>query len=432
MKIPANVILLWPGTVASIPANWTRETALDGKFPKAWGAEAIGVTGGANAHNHTGIEHSHTETDTHGHSVAYTASGACDSYGGSTNNDPIAQCGHNHASSTITTRVGGTATSTIAYPSQANNNRPPYFDFIFLKADTGGAVAATDMIALFNSATVPANWLACTDGDNGAPALGNKYLRGAETDEDGGTIAGSLTHDHVLNHNHTTSHSHTGRSGIDDNHPNRNNEGGSGGNKSGSHDHAVTLNSATVTTDTYTATLTSGTVEPGYKKLLAIQRQANGGTSPKGIIGLWLGDVDAPPKGWKLCTGQLWDDGVTATPDLRNYYVKIANDTSEIGNTGGSNTHDHPASNSHSHSEAAVHNHTGGTDYQGGSTKSGPGGTSPGSHNHTLASVGNNNATLTWGAVTMSAESVNNEPEYSIASYIQLTKLYAHVRMLEC
>lgn len=431
MKIPANVILLWPGSVATIPANWTRETALDAKFPKAWGAENVGVTGGASAHSHTGIQHSHAETDTHGHVVATNASGQCDSYGGSPNSDPIAQCGHNHSSATVTTRSGGAATSTVAYPTSANNNRPPYFDFIFLKANTGGAVVGTNMIALFNSVTVPANWLACTDGLNGAPALGNKYIRGAGTGADGGTTGGSLTHTHDLSHSHSTSHSHSGRTGGDDNHPNRTNGGGSGGNKTGSHDHAITLNAASVTTDTYSATLTSGTVEPGYKKLLAIQRQANGGTSPKGIIALWLGDVAAPPKGWKLCTGQLWEDGVTATPDLRNYYVKIANDTSEIGNTGGSNTHAHAASNSHTHSQSGAHTHTGSTDYQGGSTASG-GSTSPGSHNHSLASVGNNNATLTWDAQTMSAESVNNEPEYYVASYIQLTKLYAHVRMLEC
>lgn len=431
MKIPANVILLWPGSVASIPANWTRETALDAKFPKAWGAEAPGVTGGANYHAHTGIAHSHTETDSHGHLVQLNISNDCASYGGSPNQDPIAQCGHGHASSTISTLSGGAASDTIAYPSQANNNHPPYFNFLFLKANTGGAVIATDMIALFNSATIPANWLACTDGLNGAPALGNKYIRGAATSADGGTTGGSLTHDHVLNHSHSTVHSHSGLSGIDDNHPTRTNGGGSGGNKTGSHQHTVYLNNQTVTTDTYTATLTSGTVEPAYKKLLAIQRQASGATSPKGIIGLWIGAVGDIPKGWKLCNGQLWDDGVTQTPDLQNYYVKIANATSEIGNSGGSNTHAHAASNSHTHSQSGAHTHSGSTDSQGGNTASGSS-TSPASHGHSLQSVGNNNATLTWSASTMSAESVNNEPEYYIAAYIQLAKLYAHVRMLEC
>lgn len=432
MKIPANVILLWPSTVASIPANWTRETALDAKFPKAWSdSVAPNNTGGASAHSHTGISHSHNQTDTHGHLVAYATSGQCDSYGGSTNNDPIAQCNHGHASSTITTMSGGAATSTIAYPTSTNNNRPTYYDFIFIKANTGGASIGTNTIGLWNSATVPANWLACTDGLNGAPALGNKYIRGAGTGADGGTTGGANTHTHVLDHSHSTSHSHTGTSGNDDNHPNRNNEGGSGGNKSNAHTHSVTLNSASVTTDTYTATYTSDTVEPAYKKVLAIQRGASGSTGPKGLIGLWLGSTASPPKGWKICNGQTWEDGVTTTPDLRDKYIKFANATGEIGNTGGANTHSHSASNSHTHSQSGTHTHTGSTGSAGGSTKSGPGGTSPGAHTHSLSSVGNNNATLTWDAATMSAQTSSNEPEYLTAAYIQLTKVFGGVRILD-
>lgn len=433
MKIPANVILLWPSTVASIPTNWTRETALDAKFPKAWGAEAPGVTGGASAHQHTGNVHTHARTDSHSHIVAVNDynSGGGDDCGG-TNTDPAPDVNHGHDNGTVSTSSTGAASDAITYPTSANNNHPPYFNFLFLKANTGGAVIAADMIALFNSATIPSNWLLCTDGSNGAPALGNKYIRGATTAADGGSTGGSLTHTHALDHSHSTTHSHTGSTGNSKGNRNISNDGGSGSNKVNAHSHSVTLNSATVSTDTYSATLTSGTVEPAYKKVLAIQRQATAPTSPKGIIGLWIGAVGDIPKGWKLCNGQLWDDGVTQTPDLQNYYVKIANATSELGNSGGSNTHEHTASNAHAHSQTGAHTHTAsiGSVNQGNSSNGGN--WTPPSHSHSVNSVGNNSATLTWDSQSMSAQSSNNEPEYYIAAYIQLTKLYAHVRMLEC
>ena len=225
----------------SIPANWSREASLDANFLKGQGAKNPSDTGGATAHGHNGIAHAHTETDGHGHYTRYNQSNDCASYGGSPNQDPIAQCGHNHADSTITTRSGGDANDTIPYPSQANNNHPPYVKVIFLKAGVG-AVLSDGFLALWNSATIPSGYLMCSDGLNGAPAIGNKYLKGADVGGDGGELAGADTHQHVLTHYHTTTHSHSGRSGGDNNHPTRTNGGGGGGNKTGSHDHAVYLN----------------------------------------------------------------------------------------------------------------------------------------------------------------------------------------------
>ena len=422
--IPVGVVLLHPSTVASLPAGWVRETAFDGRFAKSWGAEAPNVGGGAAAHAHVGALHTHAETDNHGHSVSLNASGACANYGGSPNQDPIAQCNHAHPAATINGRANGNASTVIAYPSTTNNNRPPWFDFIFIKPDTHPAAIPVGLIALWNSASLPSNWLACTDGINGAPALGNKYSRGKDTGGDGGSTGGSLTHTHDLSHNHTTTHYHTGNSATDDNHPTRSNSGGGGGNKTGSHSHAITLVDQTIVTDTATLSITSGTVEPNYKKLLAIQRQSSGVSLPRGLIALWLGDPTTPPAGFKICNGQAWEDGVTYTPDMRDFFLKIANDTSEIGNTGGSNTHSHVANNSHSHSNGGAHSHGASVGSSGGSTNSG-GSTSPPSHNHS-ANVGNNDSGLTWDAQQIAAaESVDNQPEYLTAVFIQLTKVSA-------
>lgn len=419
MLIPNNVILPFAGLHSAIPTNWTRETTLDNQFIKAWGTADPSDTGGASSHSHTGIEHTHTPTDSHGHTVAVNADSSLQTYGGA-NSDPIAQSGHDHPDFTITTRSGGNATDTIAYPSTTNNNHPPYYTVIFIKAGSG-AVLPDGALVFFNSATIPDGYLLCSDGVNGAPALGNKYLRGADTDADAGDIGGSLTHTHDLTHSHSTSHSHSGTSSVDDNHPNRNNDGGSGGHKMGSHTHSVTLNSATVVTDTYSGEVTSGTVEPAFKKLIALY--VDGGIPKKGIIGLWLGNVDEIPQGWLLCNGQMWSDGVTQTPDLRNYFIKCANATGEIGATGGSNTHSHSASNSHTHTQSANHNHTGSIGTAFDSSSSSGSNTTSTSHGHTISSVGNNNATLNWGSASMSAESVDNQPEHTVVAFIQLEKI---------
>ena len=39
MNIPNNVILVWLGTNGAIPANYARETSLDGKFIKGAAAD---------------------------------------------------------------------------------------------------------------------------------------------------------------------------------------------------------------------------------------------------------------------------------------------------------------------------------------------------------------------------------------------------------
>ena len=169
--------------------------------------------------------------------------------------------------------------------------------------------------------------------------------------------------------------------------------------------------------------MTSGAIEPAYIKLLTLLNSGTG-VLKKGMIAMYLDDNTNLPPGWILCDGRQWTDKTRYTRDLRNKFIKIAVDGTEIGNTGGSNTHDHPASNSHSHSQSGAHAHSGYTDSQGGGAPSG-GSTSPSAHNHGLNSVGNNNATLTWDSATMTGESVDNQPAYRTVSYIQLERVDA-------
>jgi hypothetical protein len=149
---------------------------------------------------------------------------------------------------------------------------------------------------------------------------------------------------------------------------------------------------------------------------MAIQNTSGGDQSiMKGLIALWLESTGSIPGGWFLC------DGDNDTPDLRNKFLKIANTTGQIGDTGGSNAHTHAASNSHTHTATGTHNHTtGGITSATGTNVDGISGgganNSPIIHWHTISSV--TNATATYGNATVSGDSESSEPSYTIAAYI--------------
>ena len=72
--ISPGIILIWTGSNASIPSGFTRETSLDSKFPKAWGAENPNTTGGSDTHSHTSPSHTHTMVS-HSHTVTLNPKG---------------------------------------------------------------------------------------------------------------------------------------------------------------------------------------------------------------------------------------------------------------------------------------------------------------------------------------------------------------------
>jgi hypothetical protein len=77
---------------------------------------------------------------------------------------------------------------------------------------------------------------------------------------------------------------------------------------------------------------------------------------PAGVIVMWAGLLANIPVGWHLC------NGTNGTPDLRNRFIKGADQAADPGTTGGSTTHGHvvtqPADHAAlSHAGAAVANH---------------------------------------------------------------------------
>lgn len=411
--IKSGIILIWPGTNATIPTGWVRETTLDDRFPKATAAGVNpNVTGGSATHSHTSPEHTHT-ANAHRHYGETSRNGDYETHGGASE---ACRDAHIHSYDFTTTPENGNLHDAITYSTI--NHEPPYNKVIFIKPSGSWAALQDGIVALFNSASVPSGWYFC-DGNNSTPDMRNKYIKGAAAGGNSDfTGFGSYTHIHDVSHTHTArSHTHTGTSGYDSDSGNRQKDTWSGGGSAcDRHTHTVYLSASVAESGSaYSGTVTSGTVEPLYKKLLAIKNSTGRVHQPRNIIGMWLGALNAIPFGWALCDGQ------NGTPDMRGYHLKIANTTGEIGNTGGSNTHSHAASNSHTHTTGSGHNHGGSTSYfpQTGTTTAANDGACKG-HSHTVVSC--SSATSSWGSTTISGNESNNEPPYRTVAFIQYQK----------
>lgn len=412
MAIPSGVIFIWSGTNASIPAGWSRETTLDGKFIKgnADGSTNPNLTGGNATHTHTSAStHNHTMTS---HTHQATVGGA---YGGqagtNTNSENIAGLNHTHTGGTTGgSTVTDLSTESVTYSAVSNN--PPFYEVIFIKPSTvaGGlpdqAIGLSDDTGFSNNTGKYNGYYQC-DGNNSTPNFVDKFLRGAGTGANAGTTGGSYTNIHNLEHTHTVpTHYHyflsgTVNSQLRDSDPSVTQE------FSKDHVHGVDL---TAVSDTLVAgnpsVTTSETVQPSHKLLNAIQNRSGTPYTPVGIIGLWLGTLPSIPSNFELVSS------------MYDYYLKT--NVTGIGATGGSNTHTHTG-NTHTHTGSHDHgtttvSHTASLD-RGSSTTytyidSLRGG--PVYHNITTDTVN-----TTYTTATTSANSSSNEPEYRTVAFIK-------------
>ena len=414
MRIPKDVILIWTGLNSNIPSGWTRETLLDDKYPKAWGNENPNVTGGSATHSHTTQPHSHNLSN-HNHSYTLNPDPNTN-FGGVWGGGQSIRDGHTHTG-TSGNVIGGTTSSDSFTTGQASN-LPPYYEVIFIKAGLT-SLLQNGIIALWGNNNPPSDWQIC-NGDNGSPDLRNRYIKGAPTNGNAGGIGGSYYNTHSLNHTHTPSQHYHATSTSNQSSDTR---AGSGGSNDWAvsywHTHQVSFGNSTQNINAFTGNYnTSEIVEPAYKKVLAIQFKT-GAIKRKGIIGLWLGDVNNIPKGWVLC------DGNNGTIDLRDKFIKIANTPDEVGMTGGSNTHTH-ANFSHSHTGNTSHTHSASSDaHQNNPTQIQANNAS--SQHRTIA--GNYHQSISVNSVLANYDNANivfnqadNQPPYRTVAYIQFQK----------
>ena len=362
-EIPAGVIIMWPGSLASKPAGWDVVSTLYSKFPKgtASGTSPGATTGGAATHTHTADSHTHAGPS---HSHAYILPDTPAASGAYCNTAPqqyILNMDHTHPSTSPSVTApasGGTASSWDTISPNVL-----YYDMIKLESDGTPEGFPNNSVVFYNSSSAPTDWTqhAASVGDfPSTPASGGNGAAG------GGSTGGG-THTHAA-----ASHTHTAGGA----HDHGNSESGVQSEVGVTHRYqGVQCHWRVKTTHTHTSVCwesdaagaasgatspNSGTVssphsggqyEPPYRKYLGIQNTSGEDNWLEDGICMWLGDLGDIPDGWTLIT------------DMNDKFIKFAASGGGDNNaTGGANAHNHAAASNHNH-PAAAHNH----DFGGGS-----------------------------------------------------------------
>lgn len=413
--IPAGIIVMWPDTDASIPAGWTRTTALDAKYPKGV-PDAFtqpGSTGGAATHTHTTPGHTHDTS--HIHTTAATTAAATGTISSSDGAAGTTASLSTHTHSRPATNSATVESGSASPGASSTGNDPARLEVIFAQSDgtplgvPDGALALTNDVAL-------SGW---TDYANAA----DRFLKGAAAAGNGGATAASAadSHTHSVDaHTHTgTSHSHTSS-----------NTGTFAANRSlfagpnavswaTTHSHPINVAASTSQSLSSGSGGTSGgaaaDMRPPFRNLRVKENTSGGIDLPVGLICIWRGSIGSVPENWQLC------DGTNGTPDMFGRYPRGA--TSGIGDAGGSldpHTHTSPT---HDHTTSG-HSHTSTTGVSTGSANVSATATvvvATATHTHALT---NTDSTTPTVAQTSSGtlSSTTSEPPHEEVAFIQMVQ----------
>jgi len=346
--IPSGIIVAWPGS-ASIPTNWSRVTSLDAKYVKSTtGSPAPNNTGGNANHVHDSAAHTHSGAHTH----ASTTISASDITGG--NNYPQIPHFMNSHTHSVTIPSGGATTSSVDHGNwSCAANDPAKYTVRWIQSNGNPTGFPNTSIAWYNNATAPDGWSQHT-------ATRDYFLVGAASGANGGSATAGASHTHTTGaHTHTApNHTHPGGSFA----WNQNNPPGGSINTCGCvfggahtwYPHSGTTPSVPSSGQVTTGGVDSGTsggttYEPQYHTLLGIENDSGSDNLIEGLIVGWLGTIGNIPEEWVLC------DGNNDTPNLNGKFIKAANATSEVGDTGGTDGHQN-SSGGHSHNASHTHN----------------------------------------------------------------------------
>lgn len=348
--VPRGLIFAWPSTVASIPAGWSRQTALDSQYLKgAPAGQQPGTRGGAISHSHTLPVHNHDITHSHTFTGNTSAATGSATTGPNTAGTITALASHVHAmpASTSSTSLssGDTAPTTVAVTNNLSRAN-------ILWIESNGSPAGIP-----NGALGLAGDLSLAGWTDYATATG-RYLKGAAPGDDGNTTGTSSldNHTHGINgHTHTgPAHTHTSSQTAFFNSTVAPTSGATNVLNNTTHAHTVTVASAAAASlasanGGISGPTSAGTNEPPFINVRVKQNTSGGTSLPVGIIGAWRGSLGTIPEHFALC------DGTNGTPDLRARHPKGA--TTAIGTTGGSLAPHTHSSGAHTHTTTG-HSHT--------------------------------------------------------------------------
>lgn len=301
--IPTSIIFMRPGTNASIGtgalANWTRETALDGKYPYVTTglADDAGTTGGSLTHTHT--------VSTAAHNFSAGAGNGTNYISPATALTAAATVTHTHASTSSNTSTENSGTA---------DNNPLHISVIFIKPTSEQTSIPVGAWAL-TSGSVPTNWFLSTSG-NGS------YICGASGGANANTVQTGTG-----SHTHTASHGHSAKNSASASARGTRNYGAGNLCAGGTHVHSVSLDAVDP------GMSSSSSDSPTYRKFGIIQQTSSGTALPTGVMAFYIGTVANKPNGWGIYN-----------PDITGFdFIQGTNTTGEILQTGGniSLTHNH-------------------------------------------------------------------------------------------
>ncbi len=347
MTLPTQVRVIWTGTNASIPTDWSEDTDFTDRFFQVGDFSfTASSTGGSANHNHTADSHTHTG-NAHTHNVSGGSAANTTTFNITTTGfpgmSPVMQASHTHSStvSNSSTIIYGSTTATI----DTTEATPPHVKIIYISPDDGSQEIPDDAVCFTDTSTLPTGF-SKTDGNGGTPNLDGDFLKGVDSNGDNSDLGsfGSATHTHSQSHTHSTSsHEHTAKSVT---------TSGTGVNQTGFgfqplvfllNHHHVSLRPTTLTdVSTNTTSTTAVSSEPGFIELLGIQNTSGSATTPNNVVVIWKGDISDVPNDWRVVESAI------------NKQVKITTSDGSIGDTGGSNTHTHTIDHGHTHGS---HNH---------------------------------------------------------------------------
>lgn len=415
--IPAQMILGWPGTAASIPSGWSRVTALDGYHPR--GATTTGApsaTGGATSHSHTTSPHNHA-ISSHSHSVdgntgSSNSSTTSARFNGAS--QPQADQPHTHSRPDRTGSHSGGTSGTASPGTNSANNTPPTREVIWIASDGSQANYAVGVLGWATESV--SGWTADASSSG-------RFLKGAAAAGNGGASSGAATHTHTVNgHTHTgLTHDHSiGNTGLSN--PSSSQEAGTGSSTPRwlpRHTHPMDVVSTGTGSTTAAGGGTSGgstnavNLEPPNRRLQVL-RNTGGGTQTR-IIGLYTGTVAALDPLLSLC------NGANGTPDMRTYFARDKGSDS-VNSTGGSSSHAH-STPVHQH-DIAGHTHDTNVNASNSTSYEAPSfgdlGDSPTTgHTHSSGSTGNGSPPVV-GKSSGNTNTVSHLPPYKEVHFVRL------------
>ncbi len=426
MGVPSGIIIAWPSTAASIPAGWSRKTALDDKYVR--GAASAGDTGGDAAHAHAISGHGHNVA-THAHAVSGSPSAAnvAASIDAGTDLTTSLARSHPHPPGSSTASQNGSPLAASGSVQNSDNDLP-HLKVIWIESDGSPGGIPNNAISLWSDDSgLPSGW------DQPASGKG-RHLKGATPGGDGGSTAGTLSHPHTANshgHNDAGGHWHAhnldlfigtgrgGRSGYDHTVVDYIGLGYSG------HRHPGETDAEYCDLPGQVVTVTAADKkEPLYRDVGIIQNSTGDDDLPVGLVAFWAGAAGAVPAGWHVC------DGADDTPDWDDArFVRGSSTLGGIGATGGyaTPTHSHTTS-SHNHGGTAYHTHTrdGWYDIEPvGGAAAGVSYDVIATHHHNVGTVAIGYSSPAIASAAPSASAVNTTPSYYDVILVQYVGMEA-------